>query len=689
MAGRPTVELWNDWAIQILVLQSFTLQVLLNFFAGLRRREAHPVLMLLLWLAYLLADSTAIYALGHLSFGGSMSRPQQQELVAFWAPFLLVHLGGPDTITAYALEDNQLWLRHLLTLGVQAVGVAYVLYKHTADSANLVLAATLMFVVGVVKYGERTWALKCGSLERIRSSVLKKRRHPGGYRALPQPRGPREERNEEELLSLAHTLLPICKGAMVDRPVCVSKDSDRFNHAMFFEEWNWKYMCEVVEMELSLLYDILYTKAAVIHNWYGYCIRVVAAVAIVLAFLLFKSSDKDGYTRADVAVTYVLLVGAFILEIVSVLRAVVSTWTCDFLYDSGWYRFPGCIQCLRWVFKAGRSRQWSGSIGQYSLLHFCSGGKPSTRLMSNKMGLNNWWDKQQSSGSTLVLSKEVRELLFQRIRHSLESAYSTPSPDIARAEETTAVVVFSPEGYKSTVHRRVGLHRTLRFGAEFQEDILIWHIATDIILLDISTQNAASPTTRVKAKAVKAVSEYMMFLIAVRGYMLPSLGLQSLFEATRDNLEVTWKAENHRGDRTQNPGERLATILRERAVTGEILSAVLADGARYAVALLRRLRDVDWQAIVQAVRLPATSEGRLLHWIPNLSDWTYIMTLDDLLDFILDVWVRILIYSSTRCSPDSHAKQLSRGGDLTTVVWMLAEHAGMFSSYTDGRYDNI
>jgi hypothetical protein len=149
MAGRPTVELWNDWAIQILVLQSFTLQVLLNFFAGFRRREAHPVLMLLLWLAYLLADSTAIYALGHLSFGGSMSRPQQQELVAFWAPFLLVHLGGPDTITAYALEDNQLWLRHLLTLGVQAVGVAYVLYKHTADSANLVLAATLMFVVGV------------------------------------------------------------------------------------------------------------------------------------------------------------------------------------------------------------------------------------------------------------------------------------------------------------------------------------------------------------------------------------------------------------------------------------------------------------------------------------------------------------------------------------------------------------
>jgi hypothetical protein len=153
MGGGQKMQLWNDWAIQILVLLSFTLQVVLNFFAGIRRREAHPVMMLFLWLAYLLSDATAIYALGHLSLRRGMSR-QQQQLVAFWAPFLLVHLGGPDTITAYAIEDNQLWLRHLLTLVVQAVGVAYVLYEYTADSANLALAAILMFVVGVIKYGE-------------------------------------------------------------------------------------------------------------------------------------------------------------------------------------------------------------------------------------------------------------------------------------------------------------------------------------------------------------------------------------------------------------------------------------------------------------------------------------------------------------------------------------------------------
>ncbi|KAI5012756.1 hypothetical protein ZWY2020_025022 [Hordeum vulgare] len=37
-------------------------------------------------------------------------------IFAFWTPFLLLHLGGPDTITAYSLEDNELWLRHLIGL---------------------------------------------------------------------------------------------------------------------------------------------------------------------------------------------------------------------------------------------------------------------------------------------------------------------------------------------------------------------------------------------------------------------------------------------------------------------------------------------------------------------------------------------------------------------------------------------
>lgn len=156
--GGGIASFWEQWNIQILVILSFALQVILLSCAGIRRsREASAVLRILLWLAYLMADYTAIYALGHMSISMSRSPPRkhhqhQMQMVPFWAPFLLLHLGGPDTITAYAYQDNQLWLRHLLKLAGQVLGAAYVMYLFVAAGRNpagtLLAAAALMFVTG-------------------------------------------------------------------------------------------------------------------------------------------------------------------------------------------------------------------------------------------------------------------------------------------------------------------------------------------------------------------------------------------------------------------------------------------------------------------------------------------------------------------------------------------------------------
>ena len=82
--------------------------------------------MLFRSLSYLVADSGATTALGVISRNCNDSQ-LQNEFIAFWAPFLLLHLGGQDTITAYAVQDNELWLRHLLDLVVQS-GVALDLF---------------------------------------------------------------------------------------------------------------------------------------------------------------------------------------------------------------------------------------------------------------------------------------------------------------------------------------------------------------------------------------------------------------------------------------------------------------------------------------------------------------------------------------------------------------------------------
>lgn len=158
------MELWNEWEIQAVVFLSFSLQVILFFFAGIRRYSVSSVLKALLWLVYLFADVVATYALGHMSLSLSKKSSGENQLVAFWAPFLLLHLGGQDTITAYALEDNKLWLRHLLNLFLQVAATAYVLYKYIiAGGATFGRAAMLVLAAGGVKYGERIWALKLAS----------------------------------------------------------------------------------------------------------------------------------------------------------------------------------------------------------------------------------------------------------------------------------------------------------------------------------------------------------------------------------------------------------------------------------------------------------------------------------------------------------------------------------------------
>jgi len=119
------VKLFHDWEIQLLVLLSFAIQIFLFFTGGLRRRSANALIRLSIWIAYLGADTVAVYALGYLS----RQDEDAHSLAFFWVPFLLVHLGGQDTITAFALEDNNLWLRHLLNLVVQVVLVVYVFWK--------------------------------------------------------------------------------------------------------------------------------------------------------------------------------------------------------------------------------------------------------------------------------------------------------------------------------------------------------------------------------------------------------------------------------------------------------------------------------------------------------------------------------------------------------------------------------
>lgn len=160
-----------------MVASSLCLQIILTIFGRRRKYISRNWIRVVTWVTYLSADWVATVALGMISnFQGDdqagSSHPNSMIIMAFWAPFLLVHLGGPDTITAYALEDNELWLRHLLGLIVQVAVAFHIFLKSwTSSTYNLSVLALPIFVAGILKYGERTWVLWSASREKFSNTV--------------------------------------------------------------------------------------------------------------------------------------------------------------------------------------------------------------------------------------------------------------------------------------------------------------------------------------------------------------------------------------------------------------------------------------------------------------------------------------------------------------------------------------
>ncbi|CAL4989600.1 unnamed protein product [Urochloa decumbens] len=563
MAGgvELVTNTWKEWSLQALVLLSLTLQVTLLISAEFRRHTNSGVLRALVWSAYILADTTAIYVLGHLSV---TSRSAEQELMALWGPFLLVHLGGQDNITAYALEDRKLWLRHLQTLAVQGAAAAYVVYGFSVamvgDSRSLLLPATILVaLVGVVKYGERVWALRfegCKPTEGYTDENYDGP-PPESQEFLDSPAFTGRSDAEAFLLK-AHLQMDFAKGFFKWGPL--SDIQVKMNPASEFDTRAQKEqeVYKVAEMQLSLIHDLFYTKAKVTHTWCGLCIRLLSSVAIGVAFLLFnmllvhhRKLLKGGgysynYSRVDVIVTYVLFVGAVVLETTSLLRAMLSSWTFSLLVEwCGEYNKGADLQ----------ARQW----GRGALM---------------------------------------RRKLYRRLEWSVK--------------------------------------------LKMEESILVWHIATDVYLWwrrkDKEEEQAEL------AEAARALSNYMLFLLGAQPHMLPpSASRDPYVYACYDLLTGLGCTSD----------EELLCLLGRYAADAEEFPC---DALRVNKTLRQGCRLGAFLIGLHQGSPPAAAAGHTL-------------------EIICQVWADMLCYAGHGCGAESHAKQLSRGGELLTVAALVAKYA--------------
>ncbi|GJN02358.1 hypothetical protein PR202_ga19700 [Eleusine coracana subsp. coracana] len=635
----------------MMVLLSFTLQVVLLVLAEFRRSMDSALLKAFLWSAYILADSTAIYVLGHLSV---ISRSAEHQLMAFWAPFLLLHLGGQDNITAYAIEDNRLWLRHLQTLIVQVAAAGYVLYESSIiDGRGLLQTATiLMFVVGFVKYGGRVWVLKCAGSNPLGKNYRSFRR--SAYLVTLPKFTSRQD--TEAFLLIAHQLLDVSK-ELFKGPL---PNAVLYNRSTSNLELRWKDVYEVLEMQLSLMHDVFFTKFEVMHSWFGLCIHIISLLGTTIALSQFYhhhwTGPRGAYGRVDVIITYVLLIGAVVLEIISVLRAIFSSWTYAYLVQQSihaqgegsilWNLLSRVAVSLRWLIHAvgWRRRYWSESMGQLNMLQMCARSRTSRfSKIARCMGVEDPWNMLVYSGSIRV-SENIKRLVINQVLKSTNILHSSPYSILNSRGQGVLKL------WGVGVENRRSLYEDLTWSVdtELEESILIWHVATDIYLCWLTDQSKAGRFSLGKqleeiAMAIEALSNYMVFLLATRPYMLrPHSSRNAYVEMCYGLRKLEYSS-----------AEDLARLLRRH---GDALNrGCLIDEFYCTVGddkTLQRGSQLGAQLIDKEVE---RSEVFMLNPIAQ-------------------VWAEILCYVGCNCSAYSHAKQIGNGGDFITIAALLVEY---------------
>ncbi|KAL6853488.1 hypothetical protein ACP4OV_019517 [Aristida adscensionis] len=665
------LAVWNEWEIRMLVLTSLALQVFLLFFAGIRKRNVSAVLSLLLWLAYLLADSIAIYALGYLSQTRLPKGVDPQifrnthRIQAFWAPFLLLHLGGQDTITAFSIEDNELWKRHLLSL-ISQVALAVYVFTKSRPSVEILAPSVLMFLSGIVKYGERTWALKCASMDNLRGSMVTTPDPGPSYaKFMEEYRFTREAGLQAEIVIEPERRAEVAAGDDIPEEsvpyAAVITDAGRFfaifkrlfvNLILSFQDRTRSQATflrltpekayKVIEIELSLMYDTLHSKAAVIHTWHGRLSRCLTLLSTATACLLFNLLDKGKHQscdRVDVRITNVLFVGALCLEVYAIGMMLVSYWTYSALQGCNCPSLSNLIFRSIQYFRPESREKWSNLMAQYNLISFCVLDKPTmiTKVVS-LLGLKGHWDNWLYVRYVDV-SSELKVLLFRELK-----------------DKTVSIV--DAESYRKFSNHRgqwalqcKGYYKELGWSieVEFDESILLWHIATDLCFHSgDSDGDGGDAKIAQHVEISRAISNYMLFLLVARPFMLTAGIGQIRFGDTCAEAKNFFAPEMARPEPDERAAARMVldvnAEIAPRDVKGDRSKSVLFDACRLAMSLLELQPHKRWRVI------------RV-------------------------VWVEMLCYAANKCRSNFHAKQLSNGGELLTVVWFLMAHLGVGEQY--------
>ncbi|KAF7139474.1 hypothetical protein RHSIM_Rhsim07G0044600 [Rhododendron simsii] len=676
--GIKLSKYWEIWDLRILALYILVSQLYLHFFGRHRTKTKSAVIMIKsVWLLYLLSDLLAAIALGKLSklavnknsnatdnssntttanthkipmgnFTIGNATMGDQMLRVMWGPLILFYLGGPDTITVLNLQENQLWMRHLIGLFTQGFRAVYALIatwsyfpqkklwkgKPWSIEGLISLLALLILIPGLIKYGERVWIIQS------------RNKYYGGFVQLnPSQVRVSDSRPNAKRVLLAYfciqTLMPHCPDYICDgRRV---KDLVRnFLESVRKESFD---AFKLIEVELGLIYDMLFSKVGTIFTLWGSILRFLSLSLIVSGLLVFLKSDKPPPSpgrvfEVDDVITIILIAGAIFLEIAGIVVQLFSDWALVWACSDR-IKWATPLLSLHEVLFSERQR-WPGVIGQLSLLDFCTKYDPNACTRCLKGCFKNCfvkclgytvWEYLFGVGEALKGYKEEKSLvpnvqkLIISYLHEKYDPSQTSTQKIAEVdnsktstEETGGSDIVADDGKLSTSGVTSGQWTVKKYderlkwsmGLQFDKRIVIWHVATEVFYgLDHGRDT-------VNRKAVKMLSDYMMYLLVECPTKFPFCNKYDTFGEDYDHLKELFIREVPSGQKL-----------------------VENDVANEAHKLVQHMKS---------------------HEPPKR--W----------DILASIWAEMLCHAAWRCRVKYHISELRHGGEFLTRVWLLQMH---------------
>ncbi|KAJ4837949.1 hypothetical protein Tsubulata_015665, partial [Turnera subulata] len=579
-----------------------------------RRLLSHPIKRLL-WLAmYLAADFFATLALGNMfhvnivepktgSSGGG--KYHSKSLLAFWAPFLLLHLGRHAKITAFSPEENETWASQAITFlfrELMALGIC----MQAMGKFPLLFSSMGVFVIGTLKFGERIWSLKVCTKHWLVSTLW-----------IPEP---------------GSDFFEIADSNLVVRDII---GNQRVNIRETFSS---------MEDELGFAHDLFYSKSLVSHSRAGWGIRLISLSLLGLASTLFVFTNKDGFWTLDVFLTFILLSTTISLELVGLLDAMLSNWTLmqvGFQPGETWRELEKIVLSLRAIIP---TRNPMFKVGQYSLIRSCFNDlQPQSKFerVLDFFELKQDWDNFKNTklipcDADLVVRDAILAQVLARLEEEWEGI--TTIHQLHLSPVRASVAEQFGNGIRDQVSR-----------LEFEEALIICHIATEFCYLMSTLEEPVPPSPQLEY--AKLISEYMMYLLVEHPEMLSSVCSRNFDSDSYRNTREAVKQFIQ--------GGRSRELLMQDGldVYAQIAGIYMQDVQYWGTGRERSLLLDGFQI---ARDLMVRAEAEVMGW-----------------NALFLVWVDLLSYAAYYSSGEYHAKQLSKGGELITYVWLFLLHCFM------------